>query len=261
MAIALITIVVIERFFRSSIDEFLGLITISTKGVYLFTNYYQYELYRIIWYFTIVLLATICLRLSIVGSLGLKNNFFKPFAFSLLVSLPMLLGYFTLATINFHKTDYIYIAVSSLVSAFGEEIYFRGFIFGTLFYRAKWGFIPAVLVSGVVFGIGHLYQTHDFISALGILLITFLGNAWFSWLFLITNRNIWLPIGMHFFMNFFWDSFALENGALGGWSSNIFRAITIILCTYFVYKKYKNSPQMIFFLKSIIPTHKYLKVK
>lgn len=41
-----------------------------------------------------------------------------------------------------------------LMAPFIEEIFFRGFIFGGL--RARWGFFPAALAGGAVFGLAHI---------------------------------------------------------------------------------------------------------
>jgi hypothetical protein len=46
------------------------------------------------------------------------------------------------------------IALSVLMAPIGEEIFFRGFVFGGL--RGRWGGIPAAVVSGVLFSLAHV---------------------------------------------------------------------------------------------------------
>ena len=242
--IPLLLLIVIERFFREEIDLFLNFVSISNKGVYSFNSNTDYQVYRIAWYVCVVLIGYLIYRLPL-KTLGLKKQFFKPLLFTFLSCLPILVGNLIFNGSYFQSEKIGDSLFSSIVSAMGEEIYFRAFIFVVLFDRFKWHFVPATLISGFLFGIGHLYQSKDYWDSICIFLITFGGNAWFSWLFVITKRNLWLPIGMHFFMNLFWDLFETENTALGGIYPNIFRIITIFLCSFFIYRKYKS--QTIFY--------------
>jgi membrane protease YdiL (CAAX protease family) len=242
--IPLFLLIIIERFYREPIDLFMGFITISHKGVYIFTSNYDYQLYRISWYFCVVLIGILMYRVPFTA-LGLNRPVLKPLLFTFLACLPILLGNLIFNASHFQSTTIFSTFISSITSAIGEEIYFRAFIFALLFDRYHWSFIQATLISGILFGIGHLYQTNDLLDSILVFAITFGGNAWFSWLFITTKRNLWFPIGMHLFMNLFWDLFEVENTAIGDVYSNIFRAVTIFLCSFFIYKKYKNVPSLI----------------
>jgi hypothetical protein len=117
-----------------------------------------------------------------------------------------------------------------------EEILFRGFLFGYLYRKAGWGFVPAVAISSIFFAIGHFYQSQNITGALIIFFITFTGGAWFSWLFIEWDKNLWVPIGIHLFMNLWWIVFSAGENVMGGKVANVFRlvtiAITVVLTIY-----------------------------
>ena len=110
-----------------------------------------------------------------------------------------------------------------------EEFLFRGFLFGVLFRKIGWGFIPASVLGAIIFALGHLYQGSGTNELIGIFLITFIGSAWFAWLFIEWRENLWIPIFLHVFMNLSWTLFNVSDNALGDIYTNIFRIITIIL--------------------------------
>ena len=70
--------------------------------------------------------------------------------------------------------------LSAFKDGFREEVFYRAFLFGQLFRRARWGFIPAVAVNAGLFGISHLYQAKDVGDSLAVFGITFAGAVWFA---------------------------------------------------------------------------------
>jgi membrane protease YdiL (CAAX protease family) len=87
-----------------------------------------------------------------------------------------------------------YIIIGWLLGAFLEEMVFRGYMinrFTNLFDRRLVGLVVGVLVSSVLFAIGHLN--------LGISSVveTFLFSLAYSGLYLAAGRNLWLPIISH----------------------------------------------------------------
>jgi len=79
-------------------------------------------------------------------------------------------------------------------AAFGEEIAFRGYLItriAGLLGGQKGAWVVALLVSGVVFGIPHLYQ------GTGGALSTGIGGLLYGAIFLLGRRNLWLPIMAH----------------------------------------------------------------
>jgi len=169
----------------------------------------------------------------------LTKGFFTGLVFSGITVLPMLISSAFAGKVNpdlnlsslIHKT---------LAAGFMEEIFFRGFLFGLLFRKAGWGFIPASILGALIFGLGHIYQGSSIAEILAVFLITAIGAVWFAWLFIEWNENLWVPIFLHIFMNLSWVLFDVSSNAVGGIYTNIFRAVTIastIVITIYFNKK------------------------
>lgn len=105
---------------------------------------------------------------------------------------------------------------SAVLPGIAEEILFRGFLFGFLYRFAGWGFLPAALLSSLVFGVEHLYQGSDPLEALGIALLTGIGGLWWSWLLVEWRWNLWVPIAFHVLLNGYWSAFDVADNAFGG---------------------------------------------
>ncbi len=160
--------------------------------------------------------------------LGLKKGFLRGLLLSLALVSPMLISSALMGEVDaelklsrlLHKT---------LFAGFMEELLFRAFLFGLLFRKLGWGFIPASALGAVIFGLNHLYQGSSIPVLIGLFFVTFIASAWFAWLYIEWENNLWLPIFLHVFMNLSWTLFNVSDNALGGLSSNIFRIITIAL--------------------------------
>ncbi len=139
------------------------------------------------------------------------------------------------------------IIMGAVGAAFFEELYFRAFFFGQIFRKTRFGFITAIAIPSVIFASLHLYQGQGFSQLIGIFITTFIGSAWFAWLYVEWNYNLWIPVFLHLLMNFYWMLFSAGNDALGGWLSNIFRVITIacVMVGSIYYKKKKSIPYII----------------
>ncbi len=178
---------------------------------------------------SLVAVMALC-RESVLGSIRtirLSASFPKALGFALLVTLPMLLAFGLTSPTN-EKADLLHFAFSSGVAPFVEEVLFRGLAFWMLYRYSGWNFWLAALIPALFFGYGHLYQAADLGSATGIFLITAVGSIWFSWLLLRWN-NLWVPILVHALMNLWWDAFAVDETALGGWLANGARLAVIAL--------------------------------
>jgi CAAX amino terminal protease family. len=185
-------------------------------------------------------LFLICKPKDIIESLGIRYGFLEGYALSFLFTIPMFLGFAFTGALNVGLTIEEFIRKAILAGLF-EELFFRGFLFGMLFRYTRWGFIPAVLTGALLFGIVHLYQGNDMLSALSAFGITAFGAILFSWVYVEWNYNLWVAIGLHTFMNGAWLVFAVDSSATGGLASNIFRAISILLIiTITVLYKKKN---------------------
>ena len=178
---------------------------------------------------------------SILTELGLVSNFKKGVVFAFLSTLPMLIGYAFLARFKLStEMSFLPVLRQAILSGVMEEILFRGFLFGLLFRRAGWGFIPAVAINALFFATGHLYQSSDLAVSLGIFFLTLFGGSWFAWLYIEWDECLWLPIGLHFFMNLWWGVFSIDATALGGIAANILRVLTIIITIVVTVKRRKN---------------------
>lgn len=181
---------------------------------------------------------------NILRAMGIQKGFFKGLGVAFIFTLPMLIGYAWVSGVGVNgfatemnfRTFYWGIILAPLA----EELFYRGFLFGQLYRFGGWGFVPAGLLSALIFGSMHLYQANDFGSAVGIFAITGIGGMWFAWLYVEWGKNLWLSIFLHFFMNCYWGIFDMADNAAGGFYANLFRIITIIvsvMATHYLQKK------------------------
>ena len=94
--------------------------------------------------------------------------------------------------------------------------------------------MPAALISSVIFGLGHIYQGNDAISALMAVAITTVAGTWFAWLYCECGYRIWFPMWMHIFMNAAYGIFGMSGGAVGDLQGNLFKATAIVLSIVYV---------------------------
>ncbi|MGB1205032.1 MAG: lysostaphin resistance A-like protein [Chitinophagales bacterium] len=161
-------------------------------------------------------------------ALGLNKPFLKALLFALICTLPMLIGYASFFDFNTEIT-LTKIFAGAIVAAFVEELFFRGILFGQIYRFTNIGFILSIVFGALIFALGHLYQSQDIATLIGIFMTTFLGAVLFAWVYVEWNNNLWIPIFLHLFMNLFWMLFAVSNNAFGGTYANICRTITITL--------------------------------
>ncbi|WP_370337018.1 lysostaphin resistance A-like protein [Parvularcula marina] len=160
-------------------------------------------------------------------ALGLQANILTGLAVGFVCTLPMLLGYALFGTFNPGESPVDLFFKYALFPGVGEEIIYRGFLFGLLFRFAGWGFIPASLLCAISFGIAHMWQGSSPAETAGIVAITAVGAVWFSWLYIEWGNNLFVPITFHVLMNEWWQLFEISETALGGGVGNIFRFTTI----------------------------------
>ena len=175
---------------------------------------------------------------GILGKLGLTGSFIKGFGLALICVLPMILSAAIMGELSLE--DPLNILKKTVLAGLMEELLFRAFLFGLLFRFLGWGFIPAAVLSAVIFGLGHIYQGNSSGTVLAVFAITAIGSAWFAWLYIEWQNNLWVPIFFHMLMNASWLLFQVSETAVGGLYSNIFRAVTIalsVLITIYFNKK------------------------
>lgn len=180
---------------------------------------------------------------GIADKLGLSGNLFVGLLFAFIVTLPSLIGYCVIFNVN-AGLSFDTIVINTISSAFFEEIIYRAFLIGQLYRYTRLGFLRSVIVGSTLFGLVHLYQSNDPNELMGIFLITFLGSLFFFWIYAEWKFNLWTAIFLHCLMNLYWLVFDVNDNALGGINSNIFRFGSVflsIIITIF-YKKRMNIP-------------------
>ncbi len=165
---------------------------------------------------------------NLLKNLGLNKGMVIGFIFAVITVLPMFISSMVIGSFD-DNLGFGTLLHKTFAAGIFEEYLFRGFLFGILFRKLNWGFIPASILGGVIFGLGHIYQGSTLMETLGVFAITSIGAVWFSWLYIEWNNNLWVPIFIHTLMNLSWILFDVSDNALGGLYSNLFRAITIAL--------------------------------
>lgn len=173
-------------------------------------------------------------------NMGLNKGFQTGLIFSLITVLPMIISSAIAGTID-DNLNFGSLIQKTICPGFFEEFLFRGFLFGILFRKLSWGFIPASILGALIFGFSHIYQGHTTAETFGVFLVTAMGAVWFSWLYIEWNANLWVPIFLHSFMNLAWTLFDMSDNALGGGFTNLFRVITIALTIIITIRYHKKS--------------------
>ena len=123
-------------------------------------------------------------------------------AFQLLVTQPILsrllgrepdLDLFRTLTGNF-KMTLLFIALSWTLAAFGEELFWRGYLMNRvadLFGRTQVAWVVSLVIVNIVFGLAHGYQGLTGWIEEG------LAGIILGLMYLRTGRNLWVPIIAH----------------------------------------------------------------
>jgi len=165
---------------------------------------------------------------NIFYNIGIQTGLIRGLLFSIITVLPMFLSSALIGRIG-ADLNVLHLVHQTIFAGLMEEYLFRGFLFGLLFRKLGWGFIPASILGALIFGLGHIYQGSTFLETMGVFLITSIGGVWFAWLYIEWNNNLWFPIFLHILMNLSWGLFEVSSNALGGFYTNLFRIISIAL--------------------------------
>lgn len=176
-------------------------------------------------------------REGVLERLGLSSGVKEGLLYGFLFTLPMLLGFAFIGEPKFSEWSLGLVLTSALLPGFFEELYYRGFVFGELYKRARWGFFLAAALNGLIFGLAHIWQGNSLGQTIGVFFVTFGGAAWFAWLYVEWRNNLWLPITLHILMNLYWTLFEIESTALGGVGANVCRGLTIAFSVIFTLRR------------------------
>jgi len=167
-----------------------------------------------------------------VRELGMAAPVVPALTFAAIASAPMLIAFAIGFSINREMT-FLSVAVGCFIGPFAEEVIFRGYLFRQLYQRAKMGFWVSALIPSIIFAAGHAYRATHFMELTGILAITSFGSILLCWLYKRWSYNLWVIVSIHCAMNLWWEVFAVDNTALGGWLANGARLATIA-CAIFL---------------------------
>ena len=168
-------------------------------------------------------------RRQAFAALGLSASPWPALALAAACTACVWIGYAMTAPLA--PVDGIALAVTrgALLPGIAEEILFRAFLFGFLYRFAGWGFLPAALLSSLVFGLEHWYQGSAAAEALGIVVLTGIGGLWWSWLLVQWRWNAWVPIAFHVGLNAAFETFEVADNALGPGTTIVLRLACIAL--------------------------------
>ncbi|MFK7883291.1 MAG: lysostaphin resistance A-like protein [Phycisphaerales bacterium] len=128
-----------------------------------------------------------------------------------------------------------FIAYTTILPGFTEELLFRAFAFGMLVQAVRFRVWPAAIFTGVVFGLVHVDITPDVgqtilgqVFSFWIFMIS-LGGVLYAWLFHRAGWNLWIVIALHVSMNFWWDSFDMSSSPLGEMGTILVRVATVAI--------------------------------
>lgn len=183
---------------------------------------------------------------NVLASLGLAASFPRGFLVGFVAALPTLVGHGMAGGWQVGTSAQVTSAIVDAVAAgVFEELYFRGFLFGSLFRNTRAGFLPIILFTSIVFALVHVTQAHSGASELaGILAFTAFGSALFAWLYVEWDYNLWVPITLHGLMDLWWNLFGAGQNAAGSIESNVPRALAVLLAITITigYKRWKRIP-------------------
>lgn len=176
----------------------------------------------------LITVAIVCKGKNILECWGLRRNFLKGWAVGLLCCIPMLVCNLIAGHVEFGWDN---LFLGAVFAGLFEELIYRGFLFGVLHRYCGWRFIWAALPAAVLFTLGHFYQSHDFVSGLQVFCVTALGSLFFSWLYMVWDNNLWVPISFHIMMNGIWVLIPIADAtsSVGSITANIGRLLTVAL--------------------------------
>ena len=190
--------------------------------------------YTFLYYGIWLVLVPILAAALIVGgrqslaALGLNASIWTALKIGLASTAILPLSYFFMGPLNLG--DILYrVWGGSVLPGIGEEIFFRGMLFGLLFRFAGWGFLPAALFGALVFGVGHLYQGNTLGELVGVFGITAIGALWWAWVYIEWDHNLWMPVSFHVLMNMYFALFDVAENAFGGIAFIAIRAVVVLI--------------------------------
>jgi CAAX protease family protein len=168
-----------------------------------------------------------------LDELGLTRGFAKGLSFGFLATLPFLLGLAIAHRVG--KLAWLEIGYLAFFAPFSEELVARAYGFGQLYRRCGWPLWLAALLTGAIFGWGHVEKGTNFAESAALFLLTGIGGLFFAWFYYRWN-SIWFPWVVHALMNFYWELFSISKTALGGWYPFALQWTTLLLASFLTWR-------------------------
>lgn len=177
----------------------------------------------------VIITAFLVGRKETLRVFGFRQSMWRGLGFAFVVVLPLPIAYAFTTPLRDPSIMLVEILRDAVFFGAAEEILFRCFLFGLLFRLAGWGFLPAAMLGAIIFGIGHLYQGNAFLDSASVFAITLIAALWWAWIYVEWNYNAWVPIGLHVFMNGWFNVFQVSESALLPIAGEVARALVVIL--------------------------------
>ena len=171
---------------------------------------------------------------NVLDALGLARRAGSGLCFALLVCAPLPLVFLGVQGFPDTLPPATNLIRYSILPGVGEEILYRGFLFGLLYRFCAVRFLPAAIFVALSFGFAHIHQGETLSDAAMVGLVTAVGSIWFCWLYTAWGFNLYVPIGFHSFMNGWWEVFSVAQNAAGPVSGLLARGAVIalsVICT------------------------------
>lgn len=164
---------------------------------------------------------------GVLRKVGLDAPILPAFAFALIASSPMLLGFALTRSLTPHiqLRPLLFLTV---LSPLVEEIEFRGFGVLQLKQTTGWAFWIAVWPSALLTGYGHMEQGSTLLESIELFLLLTAGAVIFAWL-AYRWQSLWVPVALHICMNLWWELFSIARNAIGGWFPFMLQNSTMLL--------------------------------
>lgn len=178
---------------------------------------------------------------GVLREVGLDAPILPAFAFALIVSSPMLLGFALTRSLTPHLQlrPLLFLTV---LSPLVEEVEFRGFGVLQLKRRTGWSFWIVVWPSALLTGYGHMEQGGTFLESIELFFLLTAGGVTFAWL-AQRWQNLWVPVALHICMNLWWELFSIARSAIGGWFPFMLQNSTILFAIVLtLYAKRERAP-------------------
>jgi membrane protease YdiL (CAAX protease family) len=132
-----------------------------------------------------------------------------------------------------------YLLPIAVLAPLSEEVVFRGYLFQQLHRRAGWGFWPAASLSALLFGLAHVHGVARTLAAPMAVVVPTIGGIFFAWLFVRWKDNLWVPLGVHAALNFWWEVLHSTGDQAASQHAELARAVFVALA---VVKTLRETP-------------------